>query len=281
MNEAESSPSSLARHFAGGRGTSGLRSELCLPSVPSSPRGCPRLPAAPPAPLPLGPAGCRSHPCWLVDFYSRCSPSGWRRSRRLSSHRRYGWSFLHFSGSSPSPGPAQSSNGTGGNEGCLGGAGLSAKRGFSLRMGCLTARGTPCFSRLSRTSGDIAQSQRLEWDAVQPAGSGQGRGAVRSPESPWRPLCAGHGEGSRAGAGQAAGARGDRVWEQSPPGGPGQTGRAGTHRWLPRPRVSHGEGAPQMRVSQGPACPEMLRTRDVPEATDTGWYCPEVWAQRW
>uniref|UniRef100_A0A8C4VC20 C-type natriuretic peptide n=1 Tax=Falco tinnunculus TaxID=100819 RepID=A0A8C4VC20_FALTI len=25
----------------------------------------------------------------------------------------------------------------------------------------------------------------------------------------------------------------------------------------------------------------MLRRRDVPEATDTGWHCPVGWAQRW
>lgn len=81
--------------------------------------------------------------------------------------------------------------------GFLWGARVSAKRGSSLRMGCLTARGTPCFSRLSRTSGDIAPYQRLEWDAVCPAarGIGAGEAAVCPPESLWRPLCAGHGGG--------------------------------------------------------------------------------------
>lgn len=41
-----------------------------------------------------------------------------------------------------------------------------------------------------------------------------------------------------------------------------------------------GKGQPQMGVSQGAGCPAMLRRRDAPEATDTGWHCPEGWAQR-
>uniref|UniRef100_A0A8C3MLK2 Uncharacterized protein n=1 Tax=Geospiza parvula TaxID=87175 RepID=A0A8C3MLK2_GEOPR len=106
-------------------------------------------------------------------------------------------------------------------------------------MGCLTARGTPCFSRLSRTSGDI----RPEPEA------GMGRGASRSPRDRGRgggsalpgvtletPLCrARGGEQSRSGA--AAGARWDEVREQSPPGSPGQTGRAREARAEARPRA--------------------------------------------
>lgn len=115
--------------------------------------------------------------------------------------------------------------------------------------------------------------------APQPAGSGRGG---------WRSVLPGHRadpavprEGSGAGAGQAAGARWDGLRERSPPGSPDQTGRAGAQSCAPFPPLSHGEGAPQIRVSRGPGCAEMLRRRDVPGATDTGWHCPKVWAQRW
>lgn len=148
-------------------------------------------------------------------------------------------------------------------------------------MGCLTARGTPCYSRLS---GHVSSEPEAGvGHGVPRTARDRGRGGWQSaPRSnAGDPSVPGTGEGGAepSGAGSRCTVGQGARPEPSGQSWPNRPGR-GTEVCAPFP-VSRGEGALQMRVSQGPGCPEMLRRRDVPEATDTGWHCPKVWAQRW
>lgn len=162
---------------------------------------------------------------------------------------------------------------------------IQCKEGLFSPHGLFDCERDSLLCRLSRTSGDVspkpeAGAGRGVCPAARGIGAGEG-GSLLPGATLGTPPCRARRRGSGAGAGRAAGARWDGVRDQSPPGSPDPTGREGAQRGVPPPRVSHGEGAPQIRVSQGPGCAEMLRRRDVPGATDTGWHCSKVWAQRW
>lgn len=139
-----------------------------------------------------------------MDFYSRCSPSGWRRSRRLSSHRRYGWSFLRLFLLSRSRSDSERHRG---RRGMPVGCQIQCKEGSFSPRGLFDCKGD---SLLLQAVPNLRGHQPRARAGVvrgvcvpQPAGSGQGRVALCSPESPCGPLCAGYGGGeqSRSGAG--------------------------------------------------------------------------------
>lgn len=105
---------------------------------------------------------------------------------------------------------------------------FNCKEDFLLSPGCPERPGTS------------APNQRLEWDAVCPAarGIGAGEGGDLLPGISGVPSVPGTGRGSRTGAGQAAGARRDRVRDQSPPGSPDQS-------VCPFPACPMGKGRPK------------------------------------